>query len=152
MDDSTPTAGLYAREFDGVAVQVGVASGKVISVSFPDEVPGDADRDHPVLDAVERALAGVPDLAGVDIALTVPTDRRRVLEAVRQVPPGERASLAQVARMAGLDPDDEDDAETVRRALRENPVPLFVPDHRVEGEWATPPAVAERLRGAEGER
>ncbi|ESS07616.1 MAG: methylated DNA-protein cysteine methyltransferase [uncultured archaeon A07HB70] len=150
MVDSPPAAGLYAREFDGLgAVQVGVASAKVISVSFPDAVPDDADRDHPVLDAVGRALAGDPDLRAVDVALTVPTDRRSVLEAVRQVPPGERASLEQVARMAHLDPDDEDDARTVRRALRENPVPPFVPDHRVEGEWATPPAAAERLRDAE---
>ncbi len=149
MDDSPRTAGLYAREFDALGVvQVGVASGKVISVSFSDELPDDADPDHPALDALARALTGDTNHS-VDVALTVPTDQRRVLEAVQQVPPGERASLAQVARMARLDPDDEADAQTVRRALRENPVPVFVPDHRVEGEWATPPAVAERLRDTE---
>jgi methylated-DNA-[protein]-cysteine S-methyltransferase len=146
MDEGT---GLYAREFDGVVVQVGVAAGKVISVSFPDAVPTDAGPDHPALDAVARAFAGDPDLRTVDVGLTVPTDDRRVLEAARQVPPGERASLAQVARMAGLDPDDESDLTTVRRALRENPTPLFVPDHRVDGEWATPRTVADRLRDAE---
>jgi methylated-DNA-[protein]-cysteine S-methyltransferase len=52
--------------------------------------------------------------------------------------------------MAGLDPDDADDLATIRTALRENPTPLFVPDHRVEGEWATPPGVAARFRDAEG--
>jgi methylated-DNA-[protein]-cysteine S-methyltransferase len=148
MDEDDTTTGLYARAVGDVVVQVGVAGGRVISVSFPDDVPDDATPDHPALDAVERAFAGDPDLRGVDVGLTVPTDRRRVLEAVRQVPPGERASLAQVARMAGLDPDDEADADVVRRALRENPTPLFVPDHRVEGAWATPRAVAERLREA----
>jgi methylated-DNA-[protein]-cysteine S-methyltransferase len=48
--------------------------------------------------------------------------------------------------MAGLD----DDAGTVRSALRENPVPLFVPDHRVSEPGATPADVAERLREIEG--
>lgn len=142
--------GLYARTFDGVGVvQVGAAAGKAISVSFPDEAPADAGDDHPALDSVERALAGAADLRAVDVALTVPTAQRDVLEAVRQVPPGERASLTQVAHMAGLDPDDADDLELVRTALRENPIPLLVPDHRVEGEWATPPDVAERFREAE---
>jgi methylated-DNA-[protein]-cysteine S-methyltransferase len=149
--DPTGGTGLYARVFDGLGVvQVGAAAGKVISVSFPDEAPADAGSDHPALDAVERALTGDRDLRTVDVGLTVPTDQRDVLSAVRQVPPGERASLAQVARLAHLDPDDADDRATVRTALRENPVPLFVPDHRVEGEWATPPDVAARLREAEG--
>jgi methylated-DNA-[protein]-cysteine S-methyltransferase len=152
--DQTPDpdggTGLYAREFANVGVvQVGAAAGKIISVSFPDEAPGDAGDDHPALDAVAAALAGEADLRTVDVALTVPTDQRDVLDAVRQVPPGERASLTQVAHMAGLDPDDADDLATIRGALRENPVPLFVPDHRVEGEWATPPDVAARFREAE---
>ena len=152
-DTGTPSpggTGLYARDFAPVGVvQVGAAAGTVISVSFPDEAPADAGADHPALDAVEAALAGETDLRTVDVALTVPTAQRDVLSAVRQVPPGERASLAQVAHMAGLDPDDEADLTTIRAALRENPTPLFVPDHRVEGEWATPPDVAARFREAE---
>jgi methylated-DNA-[protein]-cysteine S-methyltransferase len=149
--DPTAGTGLYARAVDGAGVvQVGAAAGKVISVSFPDEVPPDAGADHPALDAVAAALAGERDPRTVDVALTVPTAQRDVLEAVRQVPPGERATLVQVAHMAGLDPDDAADLDTIRTALRENPVPLFVPDHRVEGEWATPPDVAARLREAEG--
>ena len=147
---SSGGTGLYARAFDDVGVvQIGAAAGKAISVSFPDEAPADAEADHPALDAVAAALAGRTDLRTVDVALTVPTDQRDVLEAVRKVPPGERASLAQVAHMAGLDPDDAEDLATIRAALRENPIPLFVPDHRVEGEWATPPDVAARFREAE---
>jgi methylated-DNA-[protein]-cysteine S-methyltransferase len=151
VGSSTPGGtGLYARPFDTIGVvQVGAAAGKAISVSFPDEAPADAGSEHPALDAVAAALAGKTDLRTVSVALTVPTDQRDVLEAVRKVPSGERASLAQVAHMAGLDPDDADDLATVRRALRENPVPLFVPDHRVEGEWATPPDIAAQFRDAE---
>lgn len=149
---STGGAGLYARAFDDASVvQVGAAAGKVISVSFPDEVPSDAGTDHPALDAVGAALAGEADPRTVEVALTVPTAQRDVLEAVQQVPPGERASLAQVAHMAGLDPDEAADLDTIRTALHENPTPIFVPDHRVEGEWATPPDVAARLRAAEGD-
>ena len=145
--------GVFARVFEGVGVvQVGAAGGQAISVEFPAEAPPDAGDDHPALDAVERALAGDPALRTVPVALTVPTAHRTVLEAVRQVPPGERATLEQVAHMSGLDPTDEDDGATLRAALRENPVPLLVPDHRVEGEWATPPDVAAALREAEGER
>jgi methylated-DNA-[protein]-cysteine S-methyltransferase len=147
----TGGAGLYARAFDDTGVvQVGAAAGNVISVSFPDEIPPDAGPDHPALDAVEAALTGEADPRSVEIALTVPTPQRDVLEAVRKVPPGERASLAQVAHMAGLDPDEAADLDTIRTALGENPTPVFVPDHRVEGEWATPPDVAARLRDAEG--
>jgi methylated-DNA-[protein]-cysteine S-methyltransferase len=39
--------------------------------------------------------------------------------------------------------------ETVESALRSNPVPLLVPDHRVTGPGATPDAVASRLRAVE---
>lgn len=147
--------GVYAREFPALdrVVEVGVASGRVISVTFPDTLPDDADPDHPVLDRIAAALDGDPDadLVGVEVALTVPTDRRRVLEATRQVPRGETATLAQVAHMANLNPDDEDDAATVREALAANPVPLLVPDHRVpDVRGATPPDVAEHLREVEG--
>jgi methylated-DNA-[protein]-cysteine S-methyltransferase len=155
MDDipGDGATGVFARAVEGVGVvQVGVAAGQVISVEFPDEAPADAGTDHPALDAVAGALAGDPGLRSVEVALTVPTAHRDVLAAVRQVPPGERATLEQVAHMAGLNPEDDEDVETLRTALRENPVPLFVPDHRVEGEWATPPDVAARMREAEGER
>jgi methylated-DNA-[protein]-cysteine S-methyltransferase len=39
----------------------------------------------------------------------------------------------------------------VRTALRENPIPLVIPDHRVrDAEGATPATVAETLRRHEG--
>jgi methylated-DNA-[protein]-cysteine S-methyltransferase len=146
-------AGVYARTVDrlGRAVQVGVAGGRVISVSFPESVPADAAGDHPLLDRVEAYLEGADDdFDDVDVALTLPTDLRRVLTALRSVPRGRTVSVGKLASLAGLDADDADDLETVRTALRENPVPLFVPDHRVrDAPGATPAGVAERLRDVE---
>jgi methylated-DNA-[protein]-cysteine S-methyltransferase len=144
--------GIYARESPvlGRAVQIGVAADRVISVAFPEDAPADAAPDHPLLDRVFDYLGGTEDhFDDVTVALTVPTDRRTVLDAVRNVPYGETVSVARVARLAGLDDEDEADLSAVREALRANPVPLFIPDHRVSGPGATPPEVAERLRELE---
>jgi methylated-DNA-[protein]-cysteine S-methyltransferase len=147
-------AGIYARESDvlGRAVQLAIASGQVIDVSFPQEIPDDAEREHPLLDRLFDCLGGDDDEFGdVETAITVPTDQRAVLEAVQQVPYGETGTARQVAHMANLDPDDEADAQTVRTALRANPVPILVPDHRVEdARGATPEEVAATLRSIEG--
>jgi methylated-DNA-[protein]-cysteine S-methyltransferase len=149
MDD----AGIYAREFEplGRAVEIGTASGKVVGVSFPDSAPVDAEYDHPLLDRIDDYLAGASDhFDDVPVALTVPTDHRRVLEAVRKLPYGETVRRSRVAKLAGLDSDDDEDRRLVEEALRENPVPLFVPDHRVEAvQGTTPGDVAEALRRLE---
>ncbi|WP_435182980.1 MGMT family protein [Halobellus sp. EA9] len=146
--------GVFARTSErlGRTVEIGVASGRVISVSFPEAPPADADPDHPLLDRVFAYLDGEADhFDDVAVALTVPTDQRQVLEATRNVPHGETVSLDRVIRMAGLDPDEREDVETARTALAENPVPLFVSDHRVrDAPGAAPSSVAERLRAIEG--
>jgi len=144
--------GIYARESStlGRAVQIGVVADRVISTSFPEAPPADAATEHPLLDRVFDYLDGAEDhFDDVTVGLTVPTDQRTVLDAVRNVPYGETVDVARVARLAGLDDEDEDDLETVRQALRANPVPLFIPDHRIAGPGATPPVVAERLRELE---
>jgi len=144
--------GLFARTFPSLdrAVQVGVVGGKVIGVSFPADPPEDADPDHPLLDRIEAYLGGEPDdFDDVEVGLTVPTEQRRVLESVRSIPYGRRLSIERIARMSGLDAESEDDLATVERALRENPVPLFVPDHRVDGPGATPGSIARALRRLE---
>ncbi|MFB6089459.1 MAG: MGMT family protein [Halobellus sp.] len=147
-------AGVVARKSDRLdrAVEIGLASGRVISVSFPETPPADADSDHPLLDRVFAYLDGETDhFDDVEVALTVPTDQRAVLEATRNVPHGETVSLDRVIRMAGLDPDERADVETARSALGGNPVPLFVPDHRVrDAPSGAPSSVAERLREIEG--
>ncbi|GAB3699241.1 MGMT family protein [Halorubrum pallidum] len=170
---STDASGVFARRFDeiGRAVEVGFAGGRVIAVSFPADPPADADADHALLDRIGTYLRGEPvddggpSLGGeaepiddgtdpfgdVQIGLTVPTDRRRVLDALRSVPYGESISVSRLARSAGLDDNDPDDLDVVTRALDENPIPILLPDHRVQGgPYATPGEVREALRRIEG--
>ena len=146
--------GVYARHSErlGRCVEVGTASGQVVSVSFPETEPADAADDGAVLSRLFDYLDGEEDdFQDIAVALTVPTDHRTVLEAARNVPYGRTVGPRRVARMAaGIDPDDDEDVRTVRAALRENPVPVFVPDHRVETRGATPGPVADRLRELEG--
>ncbi|WP_049982872.1 MGMT family protein [Halorubrum sp. BV1] len=177
---STDTSGVFARQFEeiGRAVEVGFAGGRVIAVSFPAETPADAETDHALLDRIGAYLRDEPadggsagnsvggtDTAGggaepttrgaapfsdVQIGLTVPTDRRRVLDALRSVPTGESVSVSRLTRSAGYDDNDADDLDTVTRALRENPIPLLLPDHRVQGgPYATPGEVRDVLRRVE---
>lgn len=154
MDDSDVTSGVFAREFDRLdrAVQLGFASGQLIKVEYPSRVSADADSTHDVLDRVADYLAGEEDnFDDVPLAITVPTDQRRVLEAVRQVPYGENASVSQVARMANLDPNEPDDVALAKEALRGNPAPLVIPDHRVQGgPYSTPGDVRTTFRSVEG--
>ncbi|WP_411965657.1 MGMT family protein [Haloferax sp. YSMS24] len=147
-------SGIYARESTalGRVVQVGVVSGKLISVSFPDTVPDDAERDNAYLDAVLDAIdGGDAELDEIPIGLTVPTDQRSVLEALRNVPQGETVDVGVLVRMAGLDPEDDDSKRLVREALAANPIPVVIPDHRVrDGPSAAPDDVVDALRQVEG--
>ncbi|MEF8979898.1 MAG: MGMT family protein [Haloarculaceae archaeon] len=148
-------AGIYARESTYLDrfVQVGVAQGRVISVSFPPEPAAEAQAEHPLLDRIDTYLQGTKeDFSEVTVALTVPTDRREVLEAVRTIPYGQQATVDEVARMTpGLDSEESEDRVLVREVLADNPAPLFVPDHRVrDGPSAAPASVEQRLRAVEG--
>ena len=152
MDD---VAGIFAREFPAVDgyIQVGVAQGRVISVDFPARPQDDATPDHDLLNRVGAYLNGEhDDFRDVTVALTLPTDERRVLEALREVPYGEAVTAEQLARMtAGLDDEDEADLRTVRGALTGNPAPILIGDHRVrDAPGATPVDVAALCRRVEG--
>lgn len=150
-------AGIYAREFESLdaVVQLGVAGDRVISVSFPQVVAPNAETDHELLDRVADYLAGEEDhFDDVTVGLTLPTDQRAVLEAVRNVPYGEAVSIERLLRMVPeRDPESEDDRQLARDALADNPVPLFVPDHRIrDAPSGAPAAVAQKLRDVEGIR
>ncbi|MFA9425336.1 MGMT family protein [Natronorubrum sp. A-ect3] len=155
MEDVTD-AGIYARESSYLDryVQFGAASGRILSVSFPTTPEDNAESDHPVLDRIFEYLDGLEEIEfdDVQVALTVPTDQRAVLEQVREIPYGEQVDVKALARMTPeLDPDDEDDIILVRTALDENPAPILIPDHRVrDGPSAAPPTVEQRLRSLEG--
>lgn len=152
MDD---TAGIYARDSTYLdrAVQLGIAQGRVISVSFPSAPDDNAETDHDLLDRIDSYLQGTSDdFADVEVALTVPTDQRGVLEQLREVPYGDGITVEQLVRMVpGLDADEESDYKLTREALAENPAPLFIPDHRVrDGPSGAPPPVEQKLRAVEG--
>lgn len=155
MDDSKDeAAGIYARESPYLDryVQVGIASERVISVSFPAAPEDNADSDHPLLDRVFAYLEGKEDdFTDVDVGLTVQTPNRAVLKATRGIPYGSQISVERLARMVPDLESDEEDHETVRAALANNPAPLMIPDHRVrDAPSAAPPKIEQRLRGLEG--
>ena len=148
-------AGIYARESSYLDsfVQVGVASGRVLRISFPERPEPDAEAHHPVLDRIFEYLEGLSEVEfdDVQVALTVPTDQRRVLETVRTIPYGDQLDVTGVARLTpDLDPTDDDHLILVRTALDENPAPIIIPDHRVrDGPSAAPPAIEQKLRSVE---
>lgn len=156
MDDAdADEPGIFATESTYLDryVQLGVAGGRVISVSFPRTPDEEARGEHPLLDRIERYLDGSrEDFADVDVGLTVPTEQRRVLEALRGVGYGKQVSVERLTGMAAeLDASDEADQERVRAALADNPVPLVIPDHRVrDGPSGAPPDVEQKLRSVEG--
>ena len=147
-------AGIYARESEYLErhVQLGVAGGRLLSLSFPESPDPSAAEDHELLDRVSAYLEGErDDFRDVSVALAAASADHDILSAVREIPYGENASVKRVARMAALDPEDEEDLQRVRQALADNPAPLIVPDHRVrDGPSGAPPAVEQRLRSLEG--
>lgn len=149
-------AGIFGREIPALDrhVQVGVAGGKAVKLSFPASPDQEADPDYELLDRIDAYAAGrVEDgFDDVEIGLTVPTAQRSVLETLRTVPYGETVTTTQLARMTpGMDHEDDEELRTVRTALQENPLPILLPDHRVEdANGATPDGVAAQLRSVEG--
>jgi len=156
ISDANGIAGIFARESSYLEryVQLGVASGRVLSVSFPDTPDEEAAEDHDLLDRIFDYLDGVEedDFSDVEVALTIPTDQRKVLERVREIPYGDQINVETLARMtSGIDHTEEADLNTVRTALDQNPAPLLIPDHRVrDGPSAAPAVVEQKLRSLEG--
>ncbi len=149
------TAGVFAREsaFLDAWVQIGLAGGKVISVSFPDHPDDGYGTDHPILERVDRYLDGVDPVSfdDVDVALTEGGERRRILETLRTVPYGESVGVGGLARMTPNLADDDEGHRTVRTVLADNPAPLLIPDHRVrDGPSGAPPGVVQKLASIEG--
>lgn len=150
----TDAAGIFTRESTYLDryVQLGIAQGRVLSVEFPTERPPDASTDHELLDRIQAYLDGAKDeFDDVQIALTMPTAEREVLEAVRTIPYGEQVSVEQLARMIpGRNVEDSDELRTIREALASNPVPILVPTHRVrDGPCGAPPDVETKLQSLE---
>jgi O-6-methylguanine DNA methyltransferase len=83
-----------------------------------------------------RAPEAKLDLSGL------PRFEQAVLRAVRSIPPGETRTYAQIAAQAGA----PRSTRRVQSILVRNPLPLFVPCHRVVAEGALGPYVGGRAR------
>lgn len=147
-------AGVYARKSSYLDryVQLGVAGDRVLAVSFPSTPDEGTTDDHPLLDRIQNYLRGDRvDFTDVTVGLTVPTDQRRVLESLREIPYGKQVNVEELTRMTpSLDPSDGSDKSLVRTALDANPAPILLPDHRVrDGPSGAPPAVEQKLRSLE---
>ncbi|MFC4436819.1 MULTISPECIES: MGMT family protein [Natrialbaceae] len=155
MEEATD-AGIYAKESSYLDryVQLGAASGRVLRVTFPKTPESDAETDHPVLERIFEYLDGLEEIefGDVQVALTMPTDQRTVLEQVREIPYGDQVDVRTLTRMTPeLDPDDNEDVNLARTALDSNPAPILIPDHRVrDGPSAAPPPIEQKLRSLEG--
>lgn len=130
-------------------VQIGVASGRVISLTVLPTEPDDHQGDHGALD---RILAYLDEddssaLSRVEIGLTVPTTDRAVYETMRSIPHGEARTLDQLVASTPADLDES----TVRRAVVETPIPIVIPAHRVAIDAGpTDQRVTAKLRTREG--
>jgi AraC family transcriptional regulator of adaptative response/methylated-DNA-[protein]-cysteine methyltransferase len=112
-------------------VRIGAAAGEVLS-GLREEFPFAAlERDDAGLATWAAAVAGLA--AGRPPAVEVPLDvpasrfRRRVWEALRRIPRGERRTYAELARAIGR----PRAARAVGGACAANPVALLIPCHRV---------------------
>ncbi len=147
-------SGIYARKIpeQDYSVQIGLASGRLVSLECPDTPDPGAETEHALLDRLEEYLTGTEmEFSDVAIALTVPTDQRAILETLREVPYGEQITRAELAAMTpGLETDDGVPS-VVDETLSSNPIPIILPDHRIEDGRSTLPApIGRHLREIEG--
>lgn len=146
--------GIYTRYLPELerTVDIGIAGEKLISVSFRNDTETTDEDVHPLLDRFAAYAAGDHEEFGdVDVGLTVPQTQRSVLETLRSVPYGETIEFRRLLTMTpGVDPDDEAAQEAARTAVRENPVPVVIPTHRIsDGPTQLPATLTTRLRDIE---
>jgi methylated-DNA-[protein]-cysteine S-methyltransferase len=125
------TASFYSEflaRFVSIVLEGGVVQQVVLE---PRSGPNNPKSAEPAVQALERYLQG----ENVDLS-TFPVDlenrsvfERAVLEYTRQIPRGSVVTYSELAAKLG----NPRAARAVGNALRRNPVPLFVPCHRVVG-------------------
>ncbi len=118
---------------------------------FPGAVAGDPPPAiAEAVSAVVRLLEGErEDLRGLALDIShMPEFERRVLEAIRHIPPGETRTYGEVAGSLGA----PGAARAVGRALGRNPIPIVIPCHRVlaaagkSGGFSAPGGAATKLK------
>jgi methylated-DNA-[protein]-cysteine S-methyltransferase len=126
----TETGSFYSGYLEG-CVSVVVEEGTIQQVTFERNLAKNRFSAVPAAEALEKYLQG----ANVDLS-AFPVDLARctafektTLQCARRIPRGSIATYSQLAAQVGS----PRAARSVGNALRRNPVPLFVPCHRVVG-------------------
>jgi O-6-methylguanine DNA methyltransferase len=122
---------LYARfsEDLGLYVNIALSGGEVSSVSMTRDEPREPHgADHPYLARIIKHLSsGKDNLRDIPVRLSVPPFDRAVLNALRDIPPGDIVTYGEVASRIGR----PRAARAVGSACARNPVPIVIPCHRV---------------------
>lgn len=122
---------LYARfsEDLGLYVNMVLRDDAVVSVRLSGEEPTEEHgTDHPYLSRVIKHLStGEDDLKDIPVDIQASPFHRQVLDALRDIPPGEIMTYGDVARKLGH----PRAARAVGSACARNPVPIIIPCHRV---------------------
>lgn len=127
------TAGSFFAPALGLHVELAFQDGRLARLRLTDAPaatgPFGTDRERAVAEKVARHLeTGREDLRDVEVDLSdVPPFQRRVLEMLRDVPPGATLSYGELATRAG----NPMASRAVGGAMARNPVPVVVPCHRV---------------------
>lgn len=122
---------LYARfsEDIGLYVSMVLRDDAVVSIRLSREEPREEHgTDHPYLSRVIKHLhTGEDDLKDIPVDIQASPFHRQVLDALRDIPPGEVMTYGEVAGKLGH----SRAARAVGSACARNPVPIIIPCHRV---------------------
>jgi methylated-DNA-[protein]-cysteine S-methyltransferase len=128
-----PSSGSFFAASLGLHVEASFEGGRLQTLRITDAPaargPPEGERERGVLARIARHLeTGREDLRDVEVDLTgVPPFQRRILEMLREVPPGATLSYGDLAKRAGS----PGASRAVGGAMARNPVPIVVPCHRV---------------------
>jgi O-6-methylguanine DNA methyltransferase len=121
----------YARfsEDLGLYVEMVLKDDEVVSLRMSSEEPERPyGTEHPYLTKVMGHLStGKEDLRDIPVHLNVSPFDLQVLQALREIPPGEVATYGEIAARLGR----PRAARAVGSACARNPVPIIIPCHRV---------------------
>jgi methylated-DNA-[protein]-cysteine S-methyltransferase len=122
---------LYAAYSDdlGLYIDMVLKAGEVESITMAGKEPEEPHgTDHPYLKRViEHLSSGGDDLRDITVRLRPSGFDREVLEALRDIPPGEVVTYGNIAKRVGR----PGAARAVGNACARNPVPIIIPCHRV---------------------
>lgn len=105
-------------------ISVLVEDGKVVRIELGRNVrTGDVPQS--ILRQIEEYLAGLRKELDFEVQIVGTCFQKRVWEEVRKIPYGEVRTYGEIAKKLGTSP------RAVGRALAENPLPLYIPCHRV---------------------